>query len=249
MLDRVTLVSRLHAALEANPSFRAAWIGGGAAFGRVDRYSDVDLCVLCDPAHSDDAFAAVEAAIVPISLRYHIPEPAWHGMRQRFYRLQDADHHLFVDFCVMPPDRLAQFMEPVRHGRPIVLFDRAGELVPAEPAAELQARLDRRLESAVQRFQFFSRTMVERAVGRGKFVEAVGAWHGMVLLPLVEVLRARHSPLRQDYGLRYSDLDLPPRVYAQLEHLTSITSLPDLIDKLPRAEALFEQTLSELPGR
>jgi hypothetical protein len=226
------LVALLHETVERLPFAEAAWIGGSAAFGRLDRWSDVDLQIVCDAEHAEAAFAAVESALA-IELTVQGTGP----LRQRFYRLRGEDPHLFVDFCVIPRAELAPYLDPIRHGEPRVLFDRTGVLVPKADVPELDARLRR----AVARFRFFARAMVERIVARGKIVELAGAWPSFVLAPLVEVLRAVHSPERQDFGLRYTDVDLPADVEAALERIVA-PSLASLAD----AEALFDRAVDEL---
>ena len=226
------LVALLGATAERLPFAEAAWIGGGAAFGRVDRWSDVDFQIVCEAEHADAAFAAIEAAL-PIELSVQGPGP----LRQRFYRLRGEDPHLFVDFCVIPRSELAPYLDPTRHGQPRVLFDRTGVLAPKADVPELDVRLRR----AVARFRFFARVMIERNIGRGKTVELAGAWTSFVLAPLVEVLRAVHDPERQDFGLRYTDIDLPSDVYSTLERIVS----PSLAN-LAEAERLFDRAVEEL---
>ena len=226
------LVALLGATAERLPFAEAAWVGGGAAFGRVDRWSDVDFQIVCDTEHAEAAFAAMESALA-IELSVQGPGP----LRQRFYRLRGEDPHLFVDFCVIPRSELAPYLDPIRHGEPRVLFDRTGVLVAKRDVPELDVRLRR----AVARFRFFARVMVERNIGRKKTVELAGAWVSFVLTPLVEVLRAVHAPDRQDFGLRYTDLDLPKEISDALERIVS----PSLAN-LSEAEALFDRAVDEL---
>ena len=229
------LQALLGATAERLPFAEAAWIGGGAAFGRVDRWSDVDFQIVCDAEHAEAAFAAIES-VLPIELSVQ----GTGSLRQRFYRLRGEDAHLFVDFCVIPRSELAPYLDPARHGQPRVLFDRTGVLVPKREPPELDVRLRR----AVARFRFFARVMVERNIGRGKAVELAWAWQSFVLTPLVEVLRAVHDPERQDFGFRYTDIDLPADVYAKLERIVA----PSL-ENLSEAEALFDGAVDELQER
>ena len=247
-MTREELTRTIRDAVEALECAQAMWLAGSDAFERVDRFSDLDVSVLAPVDRSGEVFEAVEAALAPIELTWRVPEPTWHGHRQRFYRLERAGPHLLVDLSVMRADRLDPWLHPGRHGTPVVLFDRTGALedVPESIDDDLTARFDTRLQQSVVRFRLMARTMVERSVGRGKTVEAIWAWQGFVIGPLVEVLRARHAPERQDFGLRYTDLDLPPRVYHRLAELVLVGSLPDLVMKLRRAEKLFDDTVEAL---
>lgn len=52
--------------------FVAAFEGGSGATGRVDAYSDIDLCVVADSALNEALFAAIEAALQSIAPLTHI---------------------------------------------------------------------------------------------------------------------------------------------------------------------------------
>jgi hypothetical protein len=56
----------------------------------------------------------------------------------------------------------------------------------------------------------------------------VDGYHKFLLMPLVEVLRARYCPLRQDYGMRYLRHDLPSEVVDELERLVLPASREEL---------------------
>ena len=79
-LGRDEITQTLRAALEPQRFVLAAWLGGSAAFDRVDAWSDIDLQVLCEDGRSAEIFARVEAALSslsPISLVYEVPAPTW----------------------------------------------------------------------------------------------------------------------------------------------------------------------------
>jgi predicted nucleotidyltransferase len=124
----------------------AAWLGGSDAFGRADELSDVDLQVDVDDGHVAATFGAVEAALAaasPIVTRLVMPMPTWHGHAQRFYRPRDTPDTCAVDVVMFErSDPRRYHNQSERHGRPLVLFDRAGVVrpVPLDPA-ELDATL------------------------------------------------------------------------------------------------------------
>ena len=60
----------------------AFWEGGATGFGRVDAWSDMDLCVLVD-----ETFAVVESALASLSKirdRFMVGETPWKGIYQAF---------------------------------------------------------------------------------------------------------------------------------------------------------------------
>lgn len=237
----------LRAALEAEPWVAAAWVGGSDAFDRADALSDVDLQVLVDPADGDRCFALLEAALEAVggvAAVWRVPEPAWHGHRQRFYQLRALPETTMVDLCVMRQDRLLPFLDPVRHGQPVIWFDRLGVVVPT-PDPDLQSGFDRRAAQIVARARLLGH-MPEKALRRGRTVEAVDALHRFLLHPLVELLRRRYAPIRQDYGLRYLPEDLPAEVVARLEPLFLVGDLRALEAAIGAARAWLDEEVERV---
>jgi hypothetical protein len=73
--------------------FFAAFEGGSAATGRLDAYSDIDLCVVADAALNDALFAALEEALQAIGAFSHVwnvADAPWPGFAQKFYFLDGS---------------------------------------------------------------------------------------------------------------------------------------------------------------
>jgi hypothetical protein len=195
-------------------------------------------------------FGAVEAALAaasPIVAWLVMPMPTWHRHAQRFYRLRHTSEFTAVDVVVFRrSDPRRYYNQTERHGRPLVLFDRAGVVrpVPVDPAA-LRATLEREVAGIAERPPF-TLPLVAKEVRHGDALAALGAWQRYVLAPLVALYRVRHSPARHDFGARYTRDDLPTDVRAVLVDLSFVAGLDDLAAKLPRAERLLGELLGEL---
>jgi hypothetical protein len=248
-IPRESIVEACHGALKALPSVRAAFLAGSEAFGRQDQYSDIDLNCVAPMADVDAIFSAVEAALErlsPIALKLVMPPSAmWPGLSQRFYRLRDTDEFLMIDFCQLTREQVTTFMEPTRHGTPVVLFDHDGLIKPGPMDADHATRMAKRLEWLRSSFPMFQ-NLVRKAALRGDMVEAIAMYQGQTLRPLVDVLRIKHNPERFDYGLRYTGYDLPQNVVAELRDLVWPRDGDDLLAKLDRAKALFDATVTLL---
>lgn len=247
MLTRASIVHAIHSALAALPQVRACFLAGSEAFGRADRWSDIDINCVTDLAHAPANFAAVEAALAalsPIAITLEMPPSGlWPELAQRFYRLRDTDEFLMVDFCQLTPGQLQTFLEPTRHGTPVVLFDRDDLLKPVTldrtaHDAQLIARLAY-LRSAFPMFQ----NLVRKALLRGDLTEAMAVYFGHTMRPLVEALRIRHCPERFDFGFRYTIHDLPPEIARELQELMWPRDPDDMRAKLARAELMFNSAL------
>jgi len=242
-ISRERIVEAIRAAAEPSEWIRAMYVAGSAAFGREDRWSDVDVGLAVTDDRVSDGFAVVEAAlasIAPIDLCWRIHPPT-HEKPQRLYRLAGADPFLLVDVGVLPASTPPQnrFVERRRHGTPRVLFDRDGfcEDAPSDPAA-WRAKMRSRLAELKLRFAS-TQTHPKKCALRGEFAEAIVFYQAFTLRPLVEVLRMKHDPWRFDFDVRYLRFDLPPDVRERLRPFWFVGDLDDLLAKRDAAEAWF----------
>lgn len=248
-VEREQILEALQVALEPLEPVLGLFEAGSAAFGRVDRWSDIDLGVLIEDDSVAEVFAVAESALEslsPVELRWVIPSPTWHGHAQRFYRLRDAGRFLLVDLTLMRRSDPNWFLEPEQHGQALVLFDKAGLLVPPPFDAEKwRARMRADLSSLRASMPMFE-SFVEKELLRGNLLDALSFYMGQTLRPLITVLGMRFRPLRYHFGPRYLRLDLPPELYQELTELYQVRDAADLQAKQQRAHALFHQTAAEL---
>jgi predicted nucleotidyltransferase len=232
MLGREDIITAVQAALEGRADVRSLFEAGSMAFGRADEYSDIDLVVDVVDGAQEVVWEALEAALgqairahspacqQPIPVRKVIPEPAWHKMSQRFYKLAEVSQWLVLDVCLRPTSLGPHFGEVERHGTPRVLFDKDGLTTLAYlDQNEWREKVAARLPELADHFALFG-NFAEKDLRRGRLLDAISMYHGLVLRPLVELLRIKHCPDRYDYGLRYLKYDLPADVVARLERLT-----------------------------
>jgi hypothetical protein len=253
-LTRSLLIATIRSAVEPLPFAHSLWEGGSTGFGANDTWSDVDLQCEVDDDRVAETFAVIEAALAPVaetSLRFVVPEPAWHGHSQRFYRFANAEPWLMLDLCVMKRSAAYKFNEPDLHGKPAILFDRSGlfgvNVVRTDRAA-FETRLRGRLEFLRGRFAMFQ-VLVEKEGWRGSAIDALHFYQGLTLAPLVELLRIKHDPLRHNWGNRYLHRVLPPDEARRLEKLMYVGTLKQIPARRAEAETWFQQLLAELDAR
>ena len=250
-LTRPALVAAVRGALEPRPFVHCLWEGGSAAFARADQWSDVDLQCEVDDDQVAATFAAVgEAlrAVAEISLCFVVPEPAWHGHSQRFYRFANAEPWLQLDLCVMKRSAASKFNEPEIHGAAGVLFDRSGlfgKNVVRTDRAAFEARLRARLDALRVRFAMFQ-VLVEKETWRGNPIDALYFYQSLTLSPLVELLRIRHDPLRHNWGYRYLHRALPRAEAERLQRLMYVATPGEVPAKRAEAAAWFDALAAEL---
>lgn len=224
----------------------AGWESGSVAFDREDEYSDIDLnFLLDDESPVGSLYAVVESAletVSPIVARHSAPPG-------RYFKLRDGGDFLLVDVCAFRAEDLAERLDVERHGRVRPLFDK-GQWLRSDPSARMSqvARRAKRLEELEAWFSV-SQNFVRKAIIRGQQAEALAAFWGYTLRPLVELLRMRYCPSRWDFGMRYLDRDLPDPVYDELRGIMFVGEFDDLAQHLSDATEWAERLLRELRGR
>jgi hypothetical protein len=235
-----------------DPGFHAAFEGGSAATGRLDAYSDIDLCVVADASLNEALFEAIEAAlgqIAPCSHVWTVADAPWPGFAQKFYLLEGAPRFFALDCSLMLPATGVQFLEVERHGAARVLFDPRQWIKPHPLDRTKHAvRLQRRRAQNLAAWPVY-RMLVDKELARGRPLDAFGFYQALLRM-LVEAAGLLHRPDRFDYGWRYLHHDLPPALQTQLEQLAYVGRLDDLAVRLPQADSLhraLHAALAETP--
>lgn len=248
---RDRILRTIQAETEGEPFILGLWEQGSAAMGRADEMSDLDLNLLVADGHVAEGCAAVERALRSIALverRFELPRPTWHGNWQAFYRLEGTSPYLLIDLCILEESTPNRFLEPELHGRSIVYFDKTG-WVTQEPSTPepVARRIRERLEGHEAMLDLFS-PFVRKELLRGREVDALSFYNGLVMPRVIECLRSRYAPWRHSFGMRYLSYDLPPEVYAEVRALLYVSDPQELPQKTEQAVALFRRTLDELNG-
>ena len=244
LLTRQTILAAIRQALEPLGYIQAMWEGGAAAFGRVDEWSDIDLQIAADDERVGEVLPLVEQAITtlsPISARYEIPQPTWHGHLQTFYQLEQASPFLMLDVVAMKASATNRFLEPEIHGRPVVHFDKIGFTEPPTwDEKAWQQQLEARQKQLKVLFHLFQ-TLILKELPRKNYIEALTFYHSYTLRPLVEMLRIKHAPAHYNFASRYIYYDLPAGIVQQLEQLYFVANPTELAAKHAEAVSWFAE--------
>jgi hypothetical protein len=248
-LTREEIIGALRERLEPLDFVLTMWEGGAAAFDRVDEWSDIDLQVAAEDDRTGEVFPIVEAALVslaPIEIKYEIPQPAWHGHAQRFYRLSNTSKYLLIDFVVMKQSSPLKFLEPEIHGNAVVHFDKANIVRAAQlDRATHDAKLKERVSALRVSFDLFQ-ILTLKELDRRNDIEALAFYQSFTLRPLTEALRIQYAPARYNFHTRYIQYDLPRDVVLKLQTLFFVQDAAELRAKREQAELWFYQTLGEI---
>ncbi len=236
-VTRDAIVRALVSSLRPLRYVRALWEGGSAAFGRVDRWSDLDLYVLVDEARVASTFRVVERTLrtlSPISQTY-VVEAGFEGVSQKFYRLRDANEFTVIDLAILTPGSPEMFLAPEIHGTNVFYFNKGGAAkVKSVDRASLARRRRKRLRRLKLRFAIFNNYLI-KDLERGHPLEALEDYRVVTLGTLIEALRIRFSPLHFDFRMHYVDRELPPDIASRLLRLSYVRDPKDLEKKYREA--------------
>lgn len=239
---RDRLAKAVCGALRPLPVVLAGWEGGSIAFDAADEYSDLDLNFLVDDTTATaPLYAEAEMAISSVSpiVCSHTEPPG------RYYKLIDGGDYLLLDLCFLETGAVDHCLDVERHGRVRPLFDKGNWLIGKHlDAAALEAARVARYRELRSWFSV-SQAFVRKTILRGQDAEALSAYWGYTLRPLVEMLRMRYCPVRWDFGMRYLSRDLPPDVYDELQDLIFVKEPQLLSIHLENATRWGEDLLEE----
>jgi predicted nucleotidyltransferase len=236
---------------ETDPDVRVVWIGGSAATGGWDQWSDLDIDLLCTPGEASTVHDRVVARArerFDVDHVWELPLATWPDGRQCVVNMQHWPGALeeptrMVDMHVSDLSDQHRFLDVRRHGTPIVVHDPDGLLVLRH---DDQEAMDRAIAEAVDQARQRRATaewLVNRAVARGQLPEATELYLRFGLGVVVRLLRIRHCPWRHDYGSRYLRTDLPTDVADRVYAL--VPGVAPLADLAPACFAWMDELLVE----
>jgi hypothetical protein len=227
----------------------AVWEGGAVAFGRVDEWSDIDICADADDERVSEPFPVVEAALTklaPIELKYEMKAPALGDYVQAFYRLKGTSKFMLIDFAVFRHSAKDKLLEPEIHGKSRFHFNKNGAVkIPALNREKFLQGLKDRVQELRSRYETFG-CFVEKEINRGNWIEALGLYHRITLESLVEILRMKHMPVRYRFRTRYVHHDLPPEIVTRLNEYYFVSDEDDLRAKQGAVEAWLREALNTI---
>ncbi len=245
-MDRALFLDRLREFVQDAPAIRVAWLGGADATNRVDAWSDVDLMVVTSASDRDavfDDFEGMLAAEFALEHRLRLPEPLWHGHGQALYGCRELGPDVVLDLTVLDDDTpvRGRLLEPERHGTAVSLVDLLGWLdtLPRLDSNDHRRVVGDRVDLIAARTPFMS-SLVEKAMARSRWTEAIATYHERLWGPLCELMRIEHDPSRFDFGARYVDRDLPEADRSILERLAFVPDASGLQERVEVCRAEIE---------
>lgn len=246
MTFREDFCAKLKNYLIEDENIFTAWVGGSAATGFLDEFSDLDLCIICADEYVDAAF---EKLITYIKQNYglgfnkRLPEPCWHGHSQGFYKPLNAPEYFYIDVLVEKQNTKSnRLMEENRHGKADIWFDKLNMFNP-EPMPKQE--IDKKIEGFLAMVNIYNELFeleLNKAIARKQKIEAHDLYNRL-LARYAGLLGIKHRPAKQDFGLRYIGRD-----YAEedAEFIANMMYVSDFNDLKNKAKILQQKCNLEL---
>src|SRR4051812_10513336 len=250
-MNRLELRSALHDRLVNCDDVLAMWEAGSAAFGRADERSDLDIGLLARAGSIDRIWQAVEHGLDDVggfSIRWENPVHIFKGMTQRIYRPTRAPRWLDLDIGIFQDTAEDLYLQPQRHGRATILFDRSEGRRTADVRFDESAHRQRMAEALHQEIMRWNlyRDFVAKEIARGRTIDAFGFYLAFAVRPVITLLGMLHRPDRFDYGFRYVKDELPADAVRAIERLCYVESPAALLGRVEEADELFTRSVESL---
>ncbi len=227
----------------------AAWEGGSAATGFVDEYSDLDLIIVSEGEDANYLFQVIDKHFelrYGIESSFRVPEPTWHKMSQCFYFLKETGDYFYCDIAIVSKSNPSKLMEQDRHGKAIVYFDKLG-IYDSTPTSDHQIdQMRKRFYAIATEYEFISIRETKKALARKNWIAAHMGYLQFINRSVVILLNLKYRPQKVDFGIRYADRDYPPEEAIRLEQWLRVSSIADILAKLPEVLDVYYQLKQEL---
>jgi len=241
---REKIIEELQNIYESNPKIISAWEGGSAATGFLDKYSDLDLAIICDDDAIESIFEQTENFLKEtygIKHKFRMPEPNWHGHSQCFYIIDNCPKYFYVDLLIEKESSKNRFTESDRHGNAIIWFDKKNLIDPSPTSEEEVAAKGKNFYKLMNESFILGIIEVKKQIARNKKVDALYNYYSL-FNRLAYLLNLKYRPEKVDFGLRYTYNSFPK---SETDFLEMLYIVPDF-DKLTEKVEIIENKFNEL---
>ena len=252
MKNRSEIKEGLKSLLEKNDKVIAVWEGGSAATGFLDDHSDLDLAVVCEDESVEEVFVEIESHLgleYGIEEKFRMPEPAWHGFSQCFYKTGNVPGLFYFDIAVIKRSNPNKFTETDRHGEAVIWFEKEKMVIPSvTPEEEITAKGKKLYHMATDTL-FLTEIELKKALARKNFTEAFHQYYLIIYRTLGILLNLKYRPCKSDFGLRYADRDYAKDDAQFLEGLFKVASTEELREKSDKVLLRISELRKELESK
>lgn len=252
MKTKEQVVEELKGLLYRNNQVIAAWEGGAAATGYDDKYSDLDLSVICEDDAVETIFPLLDKHLgneLGVIRKLRMPEPTWHGFSQCFYQVKNVPEFFYLDILVIKKSSPSKLTESDRHGNARVWFEKEKVLDNTPTPADEILKKGRNFFKLATQSDFLQIIEINKNIARRNFVETYPMFYQFVFRQLGTMLNLKYRPNKVDFGLRYCSRDYPVEKVELIESCFRVGSIEELAKKFGEIESIYQQLKKEMGAK
>lgn len=231
MATKQDICKTLNDMLDSIPEVLAVWEGGSKAAGFEDKYSDIDLMIVCKDDFVETLFTKIETFVdeqYSIIKKFRVPEPAWHGFSQAVYQARNVPELFYFDISVLKESLEDKFLDIERHGNPDIWFDKKNIIAHTNFSEQKKLELINKFFYIATQNDFVTINEIKKAIVRNRFIDAFPLYFHFISRNLAILLNILHRPNKTDFGLRYIHRDYPENDFKLIENSLKVNNIKEL---------------------
>lgn len=241
-MNRESIISTIVKVLQGEECVHACWLEGSDATGKVDEYSDIDICICVDEEAVDAVFQKVQNIFETDYVHVNGPDDS---ESQLVFHVADTDKYLMVDFNAYFYGKAnTTFVTGDRIDVCKVLFDKK-EIIQYKDYDPTEGAGDCAYWKEESAYRFSQICRVEKYCLRGLYPEAFVYYQRYVVEPLIFTLRRKYTPTKIWYHLVHISDHLPKEEVERLNRILKVASVEDILGNLSFAKEWYENLIKE----
>lgn len=241
-MKREQIIEALIELLQQDDNVYALWLEGSDATGKVDNYSDIDMCALIDENKVDEVFEKMQNRF-DIDSVYE--NRNCDSERQLVFHIANSEKYHVVDFnAYFHGVAGTTFVENDSIDACKVIFDKCGAIQYKEYDASA-GKNEREYWKKESAYRFSQISRVEKYCLRGLYPEAFIYYQKYVIEPLVFTLRSKYTPTKIWYYMIHISDHIPQAEIEKLNRILQISCIDDILSNLKWAEEWYQELSAE----
>lgn len=241
-MKREQIIKTLIELFQDDDNVYALWLEGSDATGKVDEYSDIDMCALIDEDKVDGVFEKIQKRFDIDSVHEN---RNCDSERQLVFHVANSEKYHMVDFnAYLHGLAGTTFVKNDNIDACKVIFDRYGAIQYKEYDVNVGAN-ERAYWEMESEYRFSQLSRVEKYCLRGLYPEAFIYYQKYVVEPLVFILRSKYTPTKIWYYMVHISDHIPQAEVEKLNRILRVSSVDDIMENLHFAEEWYHALINE----
>lgn len=224
----------------------ACWLGWSDANNESDDFSDIDMYFSAQDENILHIFPLVADVLTNLWRIDYISEILTKGNQiGQLYHIAGTPDNLLIEVWCIPQSHGMIFEDWHPAFKPKILFDKEN-IIQFQPfqESELQKQTEQLLIKQKDLVAWYGRR--DAYIRRNNYIEATNYYIKFTFMPLVEVLRIKHTPRLLGWWRIHISRHFPQDIVVQIEQLMKFQSVQDIERNMRIAQEWFWSLVEEI---